>query len=243
MNRKDPDLKQMLKEDSRSESSGNFIPKETGLPMVLWLYEKKDSKLACRIKLQKTYGNKIIFGNFTTVTVEEYPRIIGGRIKEDDFILIKKFIAINKKPLLQYWNYKISTLEFIHQMKKVKRKRMSRVDLLFLMANIRPKYTGLPMVIWISENYEEGDECNIKVQIVHGENSDQFNWIAVTVSNDPNILGKGILNQKDFALVKRFILLNREPIIRYWNHETGTDELLNALVKLENKIGKRKRRK
>ena len=120
MNKKDTDLKQMLIEDSKSESSGNIWTKSSGLPMIIFLWEKKHSKLACRIKVQKTYGDKVIYGKFTTVTVEDEPRIIGGRIKEKDFELIKKFISINKKALIEYWNYEIDAVEmFVRKLKKI----------------------------------------------------------------------------------------------------------------------------
>lgn len=111
--------------------------------------------------------------------------------------------------------------------------QISNEDLMFLMTNLRPKRTGLPMIIWISEDDETGQVCNIKVQMVHGNKSDAFNWVLVTVSNEPKIIGEITLSDKDFAAVKKYILLNQEAIMKYWNHETCTSELLDALVKLE----------
>ena len=74
----------------------------TGLPMNIYA-SKKQAKHGCRIKIQKTKGAKIT-NDWMIVTVEDEPRVFGGNPGPKQWNLIKRFIELNKKALLDFWN-------------------------------------------------------------------------------------------------------------------------------------------
>jgi spore maturation protein CgeB len=93
----------------------NFWPKDTGLPMIIWLQSKTgNEKHGCRIKILTKYGDKVSFSQgFFTITVPE-GKIIGNTVEitTRDIKLVKKFIDKNIDIILQYWNGEISTGDF-----------------------------------------------------------------------------------------------------------------------------------
>ena len=82
----------------------NVRKNRTGLPMIIWI-SPKYANHGARIKVQKTYGNNVDFGNTFSLTVEDNPRVFGntGEIKQSDIELAKEFVKLNKQALLDYW--------------------------------------------------------------------------------------------------------------------------------------------
>ena len=63
-------------------SIANALTEDTGLPMVIYIIQK-NAPHGPRIKVSKSYGDKVIQGNWFTMTIEQNPRVIGkvGRIR------------------------------------------------------------------------------------------------------------------------------------------------------------------
>jgi hypothetical protein len=101
---------------------------------------------------------------------------------------------------------------------------------LFEMANVRPELTGLPFIVWISEKGQSRHD--VRVKIAPGPRVREF---VASLSVRPEIeIVAGVLAPSDFALAKRWIELNREVIVRFWDGDIlYTDEALAALRKLE----------
>jgi hypothetical protein len=78
----------------------------------------REAAAVCSRSLKK--GNKIIPGNWVTVTVEDNPRIIGKKLDIRDFESIKSFIKMNRRVILQYWDSKISTKNMLNNIKPIK---------------------------------------------------------------------------------------------------------------------------
>jgi|CXWL01.1.fsa_nt_gi hypothetical protein len=99
----------------------------------------------------------------------------------------------------------------------------------FEMVNVRPELSGLPFIVWISE--KGGARHDVRVKVSPGPKVREF---VATVSVRPEVdLIAGELSTPDLALVRDWITLNRDTIIRYWNGDIlYTDEALAALKKL-----------
>ena len=54
-------------------------------------------------------------------------------------------------------------------------------DDLYLMANLPPRLTGLPMVVWLSERGQARHDARIKVSRTHGIRIDPTNTVTVAV--------------------------------------------------------------
>ncbi len=96
---------------------------------------------------------------------------------------------------------------------------------LFLMANAHPKRSGLPFVVYISEKQGRHD---VRVKVAAGSKAPPF---VASVGLRPQIaIMEGELSSKDFELVRRWIELNRDVIIGYWDRTIeDTADALAAL--------------
>lgn len=80
----------------------------------------------------------------------------------------------------------------------------------FEMANLTKEDTGLPYIIWISPSSgKEKHWARIKV-------SYKNELIPVSISDDPKIMIKG-KNISKFDLIKKFIIMNKDILLDYWN--------------------------
>lgn len=89
----------------------NYRKNKTGLPVIIYISDKQNvkGKHGPRIKVSKTYGENMSTKGLFTVTISDNPEVIGntGDIKKKDIKKIKTFILLNKKVLLEYWDFRI----------------------------------------------------------------------------------------------------------------------------------------
>ena len=104
-------------------------------------------------------------------------------------------------------------------------------DDLFEMANLYPKNTGLPMTIWISQKGGANHDVRVKVSPSHGAKMDIHNAAVVSVRPRVEVL-HGNLQAKDLEAVRRWVVLNAQAIIDYWNGEIDTLDLGQRLQRL-----------
>jgi hypothetical protein len=105
-------------------------------------------------------------------------------------------------------------------------------DDFFLMANLRQKTTGLPMVIWVSERGDAKHGARIKVSTSHSEKINISESVSVSITEPPEIMAGIGLSNKDFQLVAEFIRLNKKLLLAYWNSEIDTADLISDLKKI-----------
>lgn len=100
---------------------------------------------------------------------------------------------------------------------------------LFEMVNVRPELSGLPFIVWISE--KGGARHDVRVKVSPGPRVREFS-ATVSVRPDVQILA-GELSNRDLDIVRRWVELNRDTIVKYWDGDIlYTDEALAALRKL-----------
>lgn len=103
----------------------------------------------------------------------------------------------------------------------------------FDMANLSPALTGLPMVLWISERSRARHDARVKVSLVHGRCAHPDQTVSVSVRPSVDVVAGSALDPHDLALVRRWIELNRDTILAYWNGDLLTDEAIGRLVPLD----------
>jgi hypothetical protein len=99
-----------------------------------------------------------------------------------------------------------------------------------------PHHTGLPRAVWITENQGYPHDVRVKVSLLR---SGRGSWLdAVSVSVRPSceeIAPHGRqpqLSAGDLALVCRWIALNRNVIVEFWDGVIAFDEVAPRLQKL-----------
>lgn len=99
---------------------------------------------------------------------------------------------------------------------------------LWEMANLRPKTTGLPMVIWVKPKTTEKHGPRLKVQLSHGSKVKEGEWVSVTIENEPKVIGKG-LKDSDFNLVSAFIITNKDGLLKLWKDQIDPVEFAKGI--------------
>ena len=101
-------------------------------------------------------------------------------------------------------------------------------DELFEMANLSPKRTGLPFMVWISTK-EGAQQHDVRVKVSKGRKVQASEWVSVALRPDVHVVG-GEMTGHNLALLKKWIELNRAVIIKYWDGDIeDTQDALSAL--------------
>lgn len=100
---------------------------------------------------------------------------------------------------------------------------------LYEMANLGPNTTGIQdIVIWVNGGVDKLQH-GPRIKVVKGSKwrSDQSSTIPLT--GVPRVIGNAPITQDDFALIVKWIDLNRDLLIRYGNNEMDTAEFIQQL--------------
>jgi hypothetical protein len=97
----------------------NLFPADTGLPMVIWASERGHARHDVRIKVNQSHGTRMLPGDLATVAVRPAPRLVAGQLSGADLQLVRQWIALNEATLVDYWEYRISTPEFVCRLQKL----------------------------------------------------------------------------------------------------------------------------
>ena len=103
----------------------------------------------------------------------------------------------------------------------------------FDMANLPPETTGLPMVVWVPQRGRSRHDVRVKVSLVHGRRMNVDQTASVSVRPGVAVVAGPPLAKGDLEAVTRWIDLNRETIVEYWQERIYTNELLARLVPLD----------
>jgi hypothetical protein len=87
-------------------------------------------------------------------------------------------------------------------------------DGLFEFANISPKRTGLPFVIWISPSMCA--DHDVRVHVSYDTRVGRSDLIPVALRPEVQIVGDGTLKDGDLDLLKQWVDLNFDLILDHW---------------------------
>jgi hypothetical protein len=85
---------------------------------------------------------------------------------------------------------------------------------LFEMANLRPERTGLPFVVFISQ--KGGARHDVRVKVAPGARVRPSEMVTVAVRPAVRVI-RGSLEASDLALLRQWIELNRDVLVKYWD--------------------------
>ena len=102
-------------------------------------------------------------------------------------------------------------------------------DELFLMTNLYPRSTGLPMVIWVRPRYGVPHDVRVKVSMAHGQRMDPGNLAVVALRPRPPRVVAGQLSAADLRAVAQWIELNEAVIMDHWNELIDGAQLVQRL--------------
>jgi hypothetical protein len=101
---------------------------------------------------------------------------------------------------------------------------------LFDMANVRPDRTGLPFIVFVSQ--EGGARHDVRIKLARAPRVRPSEMITVALRPAPRVI-RGRLSGQEFDLVKRWLDLNSSVLVDYWNDVIEyTEDVMDALKPL-----------
>ena len=89
----------------------NLYPRETGLPMTVWVSPRGNARHDVRLKVNMTHGDQMNIANTAVVGVRPAPRVITGRLSAADSRAVFQWVTLNVDALIAYWEGRIGTIE------------------------------------------------------------------------------------------------------------------------------------
>lgn len=102
---------------------------------------------------------------------------------------------------------------------------------LYEVANLYPRTTGLPMTVWVSPSGGARHDARVKVSVTGGDRMVPEGAAVVGIRPEPRLI-EGDLSRADFEAVARWIALNREALMAFWEGDLDTIELGAKLVRV-----------
>lgn len=100
-------------------------------------------------------------------------------------------------------------------------------DGLFEMANISPKRTGLPFVVWISP--KAGAPHDVRVKVSKGPKVHSSELVSVAIRPEVHVVS-GKMSAQDLTLLQKWVALNHDVIVKYWDGDIEyTEDAIAAL--------------
>ena len=124
----------------------------------------------------------------------------------------------------------IGALNEISSRKRARVEAQDEGQALFEMANLRPERTGLPFVVFISQ--KGGARHDVRVKVARAAKVRPSEMVTVALRPAVRVV-RGSLDPRDLELLARWIDLNRDVLIDYWNGVIEyTEDAMNALKPL-----------
>lgn len=99
-------------------------------------------------------------------------------------------------------------------------------EALYEMANLFPKHTGLPFVVWMS--YKGGAQHDVRVKVSHGSKAIPSEMVSVAIRPNVHVV-EGKLDASDLAVLKKWIELNHNVLLKYWEGDIDSKDALDAI--------------
>jgi hypothetical protein len=104
----------------------------------------------------------------------------------------------------------------------------ARRDDLFEVVNLFPDDTGLPVTVWVSPRGRARHAVRVTACRVPGNLTVPSNTAVLRIEPEPNLIADD-LPARYLAPVLRWVALNREALLAYWEGAIGTGALMQRL--------------
>ena len=100
---------------------------------------------------------------------------------------------------------------------------------LYEMSNLSPEKSGLKEVIWFSVKGDTKHGPRIKVYKNKKPQGENF---SVTIEDNPKTIGKVFVNSKELQKIFELVKVNKDILLKHWNYEIFSDEVIQNLIKV-----------
>jgi len=100
----------------------------------------------------------------------------------------------------------------------------------FEIANLFPKHTGLPFVVWMSNR--GGARHDVRVKVSPGPKAIPSEMVSVAIRPEVYVVD-GKMDAGDLADLTKWIELNHDVLLQYWEGEIDTKDAMDAIRQIQ----------
>lgn len=97
----------------------NLYPRDTGLPMTVWVSPRGRAHHDARVKVCRTLGTNMDPTNLAVVAIRPVPPVIHGPLAPSHFVPVAEWITLNQDALLEFCNGTLSTFELVARLRRL----------------------------------------------------------------------------------------------------------------------------
>ena len=199
--------------------------KKTGLPFVVWISPRGNARHDVRVEvalLPKAGKPELV-----SVAILPDVRVVKGMMGGSALACLRRWVDLNRDVIVKFWNDEIRChWDAAAAIKPVRikevRKELAEFPLeegkaaLFGFMPLESLSTNLPFFVWVRPSM--GARHGVRVGVSHDWNAGQTDMVLVAIAPDVRVVG-GEMTNSDLALLRRWVDLNRDMIVNYWNSE------------------------
>ena len=222
-----------------TKKSGEFRPdnhlptKKTGLPFVVWISPRGSARHDVQVGV--ALGQKAGKSELVSVAIRPDVRVVKGKMGGSELACLRRWVDLNRHVIVKFWDGVIrSHKDAVAAIRPVRCKRQSRSaelkavkkaaessldegeDAVFEWTNLESLLTNLPFYVWVQPSM--GARCGVRVGVSRDWNVGRADMVSVAILPDVRVV-RGKLSSSDLALLRRWVNLNRDVIVKYWNSE------------------------
>jgi hypothetical protein len=97
-----------------------LLPRRTGLPMAVWITENEGYPHDVRVKVSTLHGGRGFWRSAPSVGVRPQPHeIIPGSLTAADVALVSRWIELNRRVIIEFWDGVVEVVEAAAQLQKL----------------------------------------------------------------------------------------------------------------------------
>jgi hypothetical protein len=97
----------------------NLYPRDTGLPMTVWVSPKGHARHDVRVKVCLAPGDRMDADHTAVVAVRPEPRLVHGELPPVQMQAVARWIEANRAALVDYRDGRMSTVELARGLRKI----------------------------------------------------------------------------------------------------------------------------
>ena len=97
----------------------NLYPRETGLPVTVWVSPRGRARHAARVKVCRKPGDRMDVANTASVRIQPAPLLVEGVLAPEVMAPVSAWITLNTEALIEYWNGTLGTMELAQRLRKL----------------------------------------------------------------------------------------------------------------------------
>jgi hypothetical protein len=163
-------------------------------------------------------------------------RVVKGKLSSSDLALLHRWVNLNRGVIVKYWNSEeiVYSADGFGAVKPLPGKDRVLECLapedddgaLFEFTELYPELTGLPFYVWVQPSM--GARHGVRVGVSYdNRNVGRRDLVSVAIRPDVRVVS-GKLNNSSLALLRQWVSLNRDMIVKYWNNGMETMDSLDV---------------